>query len=107
MENPYACRLVCISACNTYIATLGAESPWRSICANAMYRMWALMRVCLCRHLGGEVPVEDAFAVQVLQPSSDVQSQAEPQTPRQVHVAAQQLLQVTAVDVLRTTTSVN
>lgn len=52
------------------------------------------------RHLGGEVPVEDALAVQILQSSGDVQSQAEPHAPRQVHVAVQQLLQVTAVDVL-------
>lgn len=44
--------------------------------------------------------MEDAFAVQVLQPPGDVQGQAEPNAPRQVHVAAQQLLQVTAVDVL-------
>lgn len=56
--------------------------------------------VFMCRHLGGEVPVEDALAVQVLQSPSDVQSQAEPRAPRQVHVAAQQLLQVTAVDEL-------
>lgn len=52
-------------------------------------------------HLGGEVPVEDAFAVQVLQPSSDIQSQAEADAPRQIHIAAQQLLQVTTVDVLQ------
>lgn len=44
--------------------------------------------------------MEDALAVQVLQSPGDVQSQAEPQAPRQVHVAAQQLLQVAAVDVL-------
>lgn len=56
--------------------------------------------VFVCRHLGGEVPVEEALAVQVLQSPGDVQGQAEPHTPRQVHVAAQQLLQVTAVDVL-------
>lgn len=44
--------------------------------------------------------MEDALAVQVLQSSGDVQSQDEPHAPRQVHVAAQQLLQVSAVDVL-------
>lgn len=44
--------------------------------------------------------MEDALAVQVLQSPGDVQSQAEPHTPRQVHVAAQQLLQVTTIDVL-------
>ena len=54
------------------MAALGAESPWRAICAYAMYCTWALERVCLCRHLGGEVPVEDALAVQVLQPLGDV-----------------------------------
>lgn len=44
--------------------------------------------------------MEDALAVQVLQPPGDVQSQAEPHAPRQVHLAAQQLLQVPAIDVL-------
>lgn len=58
--------------------------------------------MCLCvrHHLGGEVPVEDALAVQVLQSPGDVQGQVDPHAPRQVHVAAQQLLQVTAIDVL-------
>lgn len=56
--------------------------------------------VCVCHHLGGEVPVEDALAVQVAQPAGDVLGQAEAHAPRQVHVAAQQLLQITAVDVL-------
>lgn len=54
----------------------------------------------VCPHLGGEVPVEEALAVQVLQPTGDVQGQAGPHTPGQVHVAAQQLLQVATVDVL-------
>lgn len=51
-------------------------------------------------HLGGQVSVEDALAVQVLQSPSDIQSKAESHTPRQVHVAAQQLLQVSTIDVL-------
>lgn len=63
----------------------------------------ACVRACVCCHLGGEVPVEDAFAVQVAQPPGDVQSQAEPHAPRQVHVAAQQLLQVPAIDELEKT----
>jgi len=44
--------------------------------------------------------VEDALAVQVLQSPGDVQGQDAARAPRQVHVAAQQLLQVTAVYVL-------
>ena len=57
--------------------------------------------MCVCvRYLGGEVPVEDALAVQILQPAGNVQGQAEPHAPRQVHVAAQQLLQVPPVDEL-------
>lgn len=44
--------------------------------------------------------MEEALAVQVLQPPGDVQGQADAQTPRQVHVTAQQLLQVPTVDVL-------
>lgn len=51
-------------------------------------------------NLRGEVPVEDALAVQVLESAGDVQSQAEPRGPRQIHVTAQQLLQVTAINVL-------
>lgn len=60
----------------------------------------SLMHACVGHHLGGEVPVEEALAVQVLQSPGDVLGQAEPHTPRQVHIAAQQLLQVPAVDVL-------
>lgn len=41
---------------------------------------------CGRRHLGGEVPVEDAFAVQILQPSGDIQSQTEAHAPREVDV---------------------
>lgn len=52
-------------------------------------------------HLGGEVPVEEALAVQVVESPGDVQRQAQAHLPRQVHLAAQQLLQVTAVDVLK------
>ncbi len=99
------CSLFCMYY--TCIATSGAESQWKiSQCwcsVMCVYCTRALTRVCcLCawRHLGGEVPVEDALAVQVLQSPGDVQGQAEPHAPRQVHVAAQQLLQVTAVDVL-------
>lgn len=52
-------------------------------------------------HLGGEVPVEEALAVQVVESPGDVQRQAQAHLPRQVHLAGQQLLQVTAVDVLK------
>lgn len=91
----------------TCIAASGAESLWKDqsmlmfsdVCVCAVRGHWCVC-VCACRHLGGEVSVEDALAVQVLQSPGDVQSQAEPQAPRQVHVAAQQLLQVAAVDVL-------
>lgn len=44
--------------------------------------------------------MEDALAVQVLQSPGDIQSKAESHTPRQVHVAAQQLLEVATIDVL-------
>lgn len=44
--------------------------------------------------------MEDSLAVQVLESPGDVHGQAEPHAPRQTHVAAQQLLQVAAVDVL-------
>lgn len=73
-----------------------------SICIITVFKEEVVLRAepRACSHLGGEVPVEDALAVQVLQSSSDVQSQAEPDAPRQIHVAAQQLLQVAAVDVL-------
>lgn len=52
-------------------------------------------------HLGGEVSVEDAFAVQVLQPSGNIKRQTHPDAPRQVEVAVQQLLQIPSVDVLQ------
>lgn len=47
--------------------------------------------------------MEDALAVQVLEPSGDVQRQTDPHTPGQVQVAVQQLLQVTSIDVLQRT----
>lgn len=53
-------------------------------------------------HLGGEVSVEDAFAVQVLQPAGNIKRQTDPDAPRQVEVAVQQLLQIPSVDVLQT-----
>lgn len=46
--------------------------------------------------------MEDAFAVQVLQPTSDIKRQTDPDAPRQVEVAVQQLLQIPSVDVLQT-----
>lgn len=52
-------------------------------------------------HLGGEVSVEDALAVQVLQSAGDVERQTDPDTPRQVEVAVQQLLQIPSVDILQ------
>lgn len=52
-------------------------------------------------YFGGEVSVKYALAVQVLQPSGDVQRQTDPHTPRQVQITVQQLLQVTSVDILQ------
>lgn len=46
--------------------------------------------------------MEDAFAVQVLQPASNIEGQTDPDGPRQVEVAVQQLLQIPSVDVLQT-----
>lgn len=51
-------------------------------------------------YLGGEVSVEDALAVQVLQPSGDVPRQTDPDAPGQEQVAVQQLLQVSSIYVL-------
>lgn len=51
-------------------------------------------------YLGGEVSVEDALAVEVLQATGDVLRQTHPHRPRQIPVTVQQLLQVTPVDVL-------
>lgn len=45
--------------------------------------------------------MENPLAVQVLQTPGDVQRQTDPDAPRQAEVAVQQLLQVTAVDVLQ------
>ncbi|KAF3851819.1 hypothetical protein F7725_005174 [Dissostichus mawsoni] len=52
-------------------------------------------------YLGGEVSVEDALAVQVVQPPGDVQGQPHPDGPGQVQVAVQQLLQAASIDVLQ------
>lgn len=52
-------------------------------------------------HLGGEVSVEDALAVQVLQSTGDIERQTDPDTPRQVEVAVQQLLQIPSVNILQ------
>lgn len=46
--------------------------------------------------------MEDAFAVQVLQPAGNIKRQTDPDAPRQVEVAVQQLLQIPTVDVLQT-----
>lgn len=72
VQYPYACVCVCV-----------CTAVWASVC-----------------HLWGQVPVEDALTVQVLQPTGDVQGQAEPHAPRQVDVAAQQLLQVSTINEL-------
>lgn len=45
--------------------------------------------------------MKDALAVQVLQPSGNIQRQTDPDAPRQVQVTVQQLLQVTSVNVLQ------
>ena len=52
-------------------------------------------------YLGGQVPVEDAHAVQVLEASGDVQRQTPPHAPGQEHIAVQQLLQTAPIDVLK------
>lgn len=52
-------------------------------------------------YLGGEVSVKYALAVQVLQPSGDIQRETDPDPPRQVQITVQQLLQVTAVYILQ------
>lgn len=52
-------------------------------------------------HLGGEISVEDALAVQVLQSAGDIERQTDPDTPRQVEVAVQQLLQIPSVNILQ------
>lgn len=44
--------------------------------------------------------MEEALAVQVTESPGDVQREAEAHAPGQVHLAAQQLLQVATVDVL-------
>lgn len=51
-------------------------------------------------YLGGEVPVEDALAVQVVKPAGNVQGQTDSHTPGQVEVTVQQLLQVASIYVL-------
>ena len=52
-------------------------------------------------NLGGEVPVEYAFTVQVSQAAGDLTGQFHPRGPAQVFVAVEKLLQVPAVDVLQ------
>lgn len=51
-------------------------------------------------YLGCEVSVKYALAVQVLQSSGDIQRQTDPDTPRQIQITVQQLLQVTSVYIL-------
>lgn len=58
---------------------------------------------CFCMlYLGGEVSVEYALVVQVLQPPGDVQGQTNPDAPRQMKITVQQLLQVPSIYVLQT-----
>ena len=45
--------------------------------------------------------MKNALAVQVLQPSGDIQRQTDPDTPRQVQITVQQLLQVTSIYILK------
>lgn len=45
--------------------------------------------------------MEDALAVQVLQSAGDIERQTDPDTPRQVEVAVQQLLQIPCVNILQ------
>lgn len=52
-------------------------------------------------NLGGEVPVEYAFTVQVSQAAGDLTGQFHPRGPTQVFVAVEKLLQVPTVDVLQ------
>lgn len=52
-------------------------------------------------YLGGEVPVKYALAVQVLQPSGNIQRQTDPYAPRQVQITVQELLQVTSIYILQ------
>lgn len=52
-------------------------------------------------NLGGEVPVEYAFGVQVSQTAGDLTGQFHPRGPTQVFVTVQKLLQVSAIDVLQ------
>lgn len=51
-------------------------------------------------NLGGEVPVEYAFGVQVGQTAGDLTGQFHPCGPTQVFVAVEKLLQVSTIDVL-------
>lgn len=83
----------------THTHTRGIAVSTGSVLARAALGGW-----CERGHLGGEVSVEEALAVQVAESPGDVQRQAQAHAPRQVHLAAQQLLQVTAVDVLMTST---
>lgn len=55
---------------------------------------------CVVADLGSEVPMEDAFGVQVGHPAGDLVGQLHSHGPTQVFVALQKLLQVPTVDVL-------
>lgn len=52
-------------------------------------------------YLRGEVSVEYALAMQVLQSSGNIQRQTDPDAPRQVQVTVQQLLQVPSIYILQ------
>lgn len=91
----YGRSLVHVEGC----VCLGTVDLWYMWIDVSAWVLWAFGQAC-GQYLGGEVPVEDALAVEVLQASGDVQRQAHPHRPGQVHVAVQQLLQVPPVDVL-------
>lgn len=55
---------------------------------------------CVFADLGSEVPMEDAFGVQVGHPAGDLGGQLHSHGPTQVFVALQKLLQVPTIDVL-------
>lgn len=61
-----------------------------------------ILYCCCMLYLGGEVSVEYALVVQVLQPAGDVQGQTDPDAPRQMQITVQQLLQVSSIYVLQT-----
>lgn len=53
-------------------------------------------------YLRREVSVEYTLAVKVLESSCDVQTEAHPHRPGQMHITVQQLLQVSTINVLHT-----